>query len=354
MPESSQNAPSDGPAPLRRGPLVSVVIPTYNRALRLPLALQSVVDARLDPVEIVVVDDGSTDNTGEVVERFGRGVRYIQQANAGPAAARNRGIREARGDYILFLDSDDRLLPNVHRPLVEFLDRHPEIGVVFTDAVVNMTDGRSERAFRRNNLNLFWRLPHTMIDGVRVFERQAFLRALVLDRCYIAINSIIRLSTLETAGLFDEHLFGYEEWDLFARLAAVQAMAYADEPGATIEKHAGNLSGDVEAMVVQGVAILDKFLDGAVPVAAADRPAVLSKLNGAMFGAAYFAFERGDHVTARARLAAHMKRWGVSGPSLAYWCATWLPPRFVERVRDGKARLSHRTLHASGPVAGRQ
>src|SRR5262249_17492022 len=116
-----QPAPSEARARLDRVPLLSVVIPTYNRALRLPLALQSVVDAALDPVEIVVVDDGSTDNTAEVVERFGRGVRYVRQGNAGPAAARNRGIREARGDYILFLDSDDRLLPRVHRPLVEFL-----------------------------------------------------------------------------------------------------------------------------------------------------------------------------------------------------------------------------------------
>ena len=88
-------------------PLVSVVIPTFNRAATIVRAVESVLQQTYRPLELIVVDDGSTDGTSEVLQAYGKAVVYVRQDNAGPAAARNRGIRESQGDMVAFLDSDD-------------------------------------------------------------------------------------------------------------------------------------------------------------------------------------------------------------------------------------------------------
>jgi glycosyltransferase involved in cell wall biosynthesis len=89
------------------GPLVSCIVPVFNGERFLAEALQSILDQTHQPVEVIVVDDGSTDDTPSVVAAFGDRVRYFHQNNAGPAAARNRGIEESRGEFIAFLDADD-------------------------------------------------------------------------------------------------------------------------------------------------------------------------------------------------------------------------------------------------------
>jgi GT2 family glycosyltransferase len=321
---------------------VSIVIPTYNRATRLRACLESVCNGAQTGQEIVVVDDGSTDETPEIVKAFGPAVRYFRQQNAGPSAARNAGVRAARGRYIAFLDSDDRLLPEPRQRVVQFLDRHPDVAVVFTDALVEDAAGGSSRAFRRPQLETFWALPHEATpEGLRVFDRASFLRAMILDRCYLVPSiSVIRRAAFETSGLFDERLIGYEEWDLFVRLAAAFPFAYLDEPAAVIEKHESNLSGDLEKMVVSGVRVLDKLLEGAVVLPDDLRRATADKMRSMSFDAAYHAFVRGDAATARERFAAHMKRWGTTLPALAYWSGTWLPSRQVQRLREWKARLA--------------
>jgi glycosyltransferase involved in cell wall biosynthesis len=113
--------------------LVSVVIPTYNRAHLIGRAIESVLDQTYQPVEVIVVDDGSSDNTREVVERYDPRVRYIRQANAGAATARNTGLRVARGEFLALLDSDDEWFPWKLEAQVRVLDRYPEIGMVWTD-----------------------------------------------------------------------------------------------------------------------------------------------------------------------------------------------------------------------------
>jgi glycosyltransferase involved in cell wall biosynthesis len=324
-------------------PTVSVVIPTYNRAARLQACLRSVVDAEPD-AEIIVVDDGSTDHTADIVAAF-PAARYFRQANRGPSAARNTGIRESRGRYIALFDSDDRMLRGA-RPLIPaLLDRQPEIGVVFTNAFVTHDDGTSETAYDPSHpeTDKLWDVPHeTLPDGARVFGRDALLRALVLDRCYVIPSiSVIRRSALDACGVFDESLIGYEEWDLFSRLAARYSFAYLDDPSATIVKHDSNLSGDLEAMVVQGVRILKKFLDGALPLDAQTRAAAAKKLEWLSLDTARHAFVREDYATARTRVAAHIKQWGPSAGALVLWSATWLQPTQVRRLRAWKTRMAH-------------
>ncbi len=126
--------------------LVSVIIPTYNRARLLGRAIESVLAQTYEPIEVIVADDGSTDDTADVVTRFGPRVRCERQANAGVSAARNLGLRRARGEFIAFLDSDDAWLPWKVAAQVALLRRRPEIGMVWTDMTAVDGEGRVRAA----------------------------------------------------------------------------------------------------------------------------------------------------------------------------------------------------------------
>ena len=128
---------------MTQGPLVSVLVPTFNRAHLVPEAIRSVLSQDYAPFEVVVVDDGSTDDTATVInQEFGRRIRYIRQENAGPGAARNTGIRASSGEYIAFQDSDDIWLPGKLRAQVDALNRHPECALVYGKALSGTADGR--------------------------------------------------------------------------------------------------------------------------------------------------------------------------------------------------------------------
>ncbi|MEO6860501.1 MAG: glycosyltransferase family A protein, partial [Microcoleus sp.] len=109
---------------------VSVVIPSYNSTQFLPEAIESVLEQSYPPFEVIVVDDGSTDETKEVCDRYPT-VKYVYQNNQGVAAARNTGLRVSTGEYILFLDSDDCLLPEAIEIGVKHINALPEVGFVF-------------------------------------------------------------------------------------------------------------------------------------------------------------------------------------------------------------------------------
>jgi GT2 family glycosyltransferase len=130
--------------------LVSVVIPTYNRATVVPAAIESVVQQTYSNVEVGVVDDGSRDDTRRVVESYGPPVRYLHQANSGVSAARNLGLANARGEFIALLDSDDQFLPWKLEAQVAVLRAHPELGMVWTDMVaVNETGAVLQEKYLR-------------------------------------------------------------------------------------------------------------------------------------------------------------------------------------------------------------
>src|ERR1039457_5929793 len=103
--------------------LVSVIMPTYNRGYVVGEAIESILNQTYDNIEVVVVDDGSTDNTQEKLKEYGDRIRVVYQRNSGPAAARNRGIRAARGEIIAFLDSDDVWLPTILERQVSLLQQ---------------------------------------------------------------------------------------------------------------------------------------------------------------------------------------------------------------------------------------
>jgi glycosyltransferase involved in cell wall biosynthesis len=122
--------------------MVSVIIPTYNRAAIVPASIESVLKQSWKNVEIIVVDDGSTDDTRRVVEAYGAPVRYLHQRNAGVSAARNLGFANARGEFIALLDSDDQYLPWKLDAQIRVFREHPDVGMVWTDMTAIDERGR--------------------------------------------------------------------------------------------------------------------------------------------------------------------------------------------------------------------
>src|SRR5439155_12157099 len=139
---------------------VSVVIPSYNRAYIVGQAIESALQQTHRPVEVLVADDGSTDDTRRVVEGYGPPVRYFYQPNAGVSAARNLGLRHARGEFIALLDSDDWWLPWKVEAQVRLLRAFPDVGMVWTDmAAVDEAGKLVSPAFIRTKYSNFRRYP---------------------------------------------------------------------------------------------------------------------------------------------------------------------------------------------------
>ena len=193
-------------------PLISVIIPTYNRKKLLQRAIDSVLAQIYQPVELIVVDDGSTDGTFEYVVTHYPAVRLLRQENLGVSSARNLAIKQANGPWLAFLDSDDAWHPEKIAKQVAYLREHPNNRVCHTD----------ERWYRH---------------GVRVNPMQKhqksggnlFKRA--LERCIISPSSILlHQSVLEKVGLFDETLPACEDYDLWLRICAHFEVLYVNEP----------------------------------------------------------------------------------------------------------------------------
>jgi glycosyltransferase involved in cell wall biosynthesis len=182
-------------------PWVSVIIPTYNRAWCLREAVESVRGQEFRGFELIVVDDGSTDETPRLLREFGDALRVLRQANRGVSAARNAGIAAARAELIAFLDSDDIWLPGKLSRQVEFFSRHPE-------ALICQTEELWVRNGRRVN------------PGKRHRKRGGMIFESSLELCLVSPSAVmLRRGLLDAVGRFDERLPACEDYDLWLRIS---------------------------------------------------------------------------------------------------------------------------------------
>ena len=212
---------------------VSVVIPTYNYGRFIGEAIRSVLAQTLPPSEIIVVDDGSTDQTATVVEAFGDVVRYIRQDNAGVCAARNRGVNESMSELIAFLDADDTWEPtNLEKQVARF-EIDDEVGLVHCgmrefDTATGETirfylDGAEECVAESL---LLWEGPTIVGPGAITISRKAFDRV----------------------GGFDTRMKVGEDWDFCYRVARLFKIGFVAEPLVNYRKHAAAAHHNVEEM----------------------------------------------------------------------------------------------------------
>lgn len=193
-------------------PQVSVIIPTYNRGWVIKEAIDSVLAQDYTEFELIVVDDGSTDHTSDVLDSYRNDIKVLSQKNKGVSAARNRGIAEASGKFIAFLDSDDLWLSQKLSVQIEFFNQTP-------DALICQT----EEVWVRNGLRVNPRKRHKKPSGM-IFKPS-------LELCLVSPSAVmIQRNLLDRVGEFDENLPACEDYDLWLRISCRFPVHLIDAP----------------------------------------------------------------------------------------------------------------------------
>lgn len=214
-------------------PLVSVIVPTYNRHRLLGEAIDSVLAQTYSNFELIVVDDGSTDRTAERLASYGAAIKVIRQSNQGVSAARNAGIQAAGGELIALLDSDDYWLPPKLACQIECFNAHPELQICQTQEI-----------WIRNGVRVNPKKRHQKFSGM-IFEK-------TLPLCLVSPSAVmLRKSLLDEVGLFDENLPACEDYDLWLRITWKYPVHLIETP--LIVKRGGH------ADQLSGMAELDKY-----------------------------------------------------------------------------------------------
>jgi glycosyltransferase involved in cell wall biosynthesis len=246
---------------------VSVIIPTYNRAGLISEAIDSVLVQSLQDREIIVVDDGSTDDTAERLRVYGSKLTYIRTEHGGVGHARNVGARHAAGQYLVFLDSDDLLYPYALEVQAGILDRYPELALVYSEASAFDDRGFWEEfhlrtyhrsAYRRGvtYARMFERsvsvaelalLPRTLADSRPDFlERRLFMGNIfdtyLQDLVVFTASLMMRREIMSEIGLRNEAVAYWEEVDYVLRICRTRAVGFLDLPTYKLRYHPGQVS----------------------------------------------------------------------------------------------------------------
>ncbi|MGH7771047.1 MAG: glycosyltransferase family 2 protein [Candidatus Binatia bacterium] len=228
-------------------PVVSVVVPTYNRSIYIRETLDSVLRQTFSNFEVIVVDDGSTDETETVLRPYLDQIRYIRQENGGAAAARNSGVRNARGAFIAFMDSDDLSTPHHLESLYNFLTQNRDYAMV----IGNGAYLEGEFHNRRTVISL---------RVARRLEKKGVTVGDVFDGRVVRLQgTMMRKSALEEIGLLDEWFRLSYDLDLALRLIKNQRIGFINEVVYLYRKHAGNISADDELRSRESLRALDKL-----------------------------------------------------------------------------------------------
>jgi glycosyltransferase involved in cell wall biosynthesis len=233
-------------------PLVSVIIPAYNAAGFIAETLESVLAQTYRPMEIIVVDDGSLDGTPAVVERFAsQAVRLILQENAGPAAARNRGIAATSGTYIAFLDADDLWMPETVQKLVSYAVSNTDVSLVFGDSGSFGPEGvLFDSAFNK------YGTPG--LAGRNIVEK-AFESLFEKGNFILTGTVLVERECLDNVGHFDERLRYAEDADLWVRIALFHKIGCVPEPLMMRRIHSTNTSKNEYSFITSKLYLLRKL-----------------------------------------------------------------------------------------------
>lgn len=196
-----------------QSPQVAVVIPTYNAEKFLRTTIDSVLGQSYSNIEIIVIDDGSRDNTCDIVRGYGNRVRLIEQSNSGVCAARNRGLKETQAPYICFLDHDDFWFPNKIEYQVKILETNKSLGLVYS--AFTRWDERNDGTFAE---------PASLCSEGRGDELDHVMSGwiyhqLLIDCWVLTSTAMIRVAALKDVGAFNVELPYAEDWDLWLRLS---------------------------------------------------------------------------------------------------------------------------------------
>jgi len=255
---------------IKNNPEVSVIIPAYNGANYICESLESVLSQTYRHFEIIIIDDGSTDNTREVLEPYIRNssIRYFYQDNAGHGAARNAGINYAQGKHVCFLDQDDLYEKDSIERRVYLFEKYPELGFVYSDFRMALASNNSHEVVYKESLwaqcNIVEMMPKSCIEAkgndFYIFNKSVFPELII--NCFTWIGTVmIRKEVFDDAGLFDINLRWSPDHDLCIRIARNYSIGFLNTSTAVYKQHASNMSLDRTHLYDDGVKIRIKYLD---------------------------------------------------------------------------------------------
>ena len=223
--------------------MVSVIIPTYNRVHTLKRAVDSVLSQTYKEYEIIIIDDGSTDGTGSIIQSYYKNVRFFSIAHSGVSRARNTGIENAKGEWISFLDSDDYWLPEKLQNQMAFLKKYPEYKICHTDEIWIKNGKRINQ-------------------GKKHIKYMGWFFAPSLHLCLISPSSvIIHKSVFNTIGKFDEHFEYVEDYDLWLRITSRYPVGYINKKLAVkTGGHKDQLSRKIDGIEKYRILALEKLI----------------------------------------------------------------------------------------------
>jgi glycosyltransferase involved in cell wall biosynthesis len=213
-------------------PLVSVIIPTYNCERYITETITSVLDQQFRNLELIVVDDGSTDRTREIVAGFGDPVRLIKQSNARVCAARNRGLAESRGQFVCFMDHDDYWFPDKLARQIEAMHANPEVGVVYSGFIL----------WRANQNGVFPSPASFDLAEYPTGRDEDFsgwiYHQFLLDCWMLTSTAMFRREVFDRCAPFDVNLPYSEDWELWLRLSHEYPFLKLHRPNTLYRQHA--------------------------------------------------------------------------------------------------------------------
>lgn len=248
-------------------PSVSVIIPTYNRDKYISIAIDSVLNQSYQNFEIIIVDDGSTDTTKEIIagyiREYGNKIRYFFQDNKGPGGAKNLGIRESKGKYITFLDSDDKLLKESLEERVAFLEQNPDVYLVFTDYYDSCYSyGEYKREGYLASKNFLKRLRES---GNYFYESQVIIHGLpyiFFERTRFPISTItvmLKNKVVETVGFFREDVQIAEDIEFWYRITKNHKIGFINLPLSIYCNHLEGVTKDSRNFNLDSIKIYEEM-----------------------------------------------------------------------------------------------
>jgi len=305
-------------------PIVSVIIPAYNASQFIAEALDSVFAQTFDDFEVIVIDDGSTDDTREIVQKYQKKLKYVYQENAGPSSARNSGIRMAEGNYIAFLDSDDLWLPDKLEKQVAVFKANPKLGMVITENILF-----DERGIFCTKVGK----KEYLMNGDLVAN--IFLRSGV-----VTPTIMVRRDVFDEVGYFEEYLRIAEDDNMWIRIAAEFDVDLLDESLTKVRGHqlrTMRLNFDQTSYIQDSINMLmNKYGD---PVRSRIKNLVPRKLFQVHFATGYQHFDRKESKLARKAFAKAISHKKVNTKGYLYYIMSLIPNRLLNFLRTIKRKL---------------
>jgi glycosyltransferase involved in cell wall biosynthesis len=297
---------------------VSVIIPTYQNGSYVGQAIESVLSQTYKDFSIFVIDDGSTDITGEVLAKFLDKISIIRQTNQGPAAARNQGIKASNSEFIAFLDADDVWLPDKLERQIAMFSEDPTVALIFSNTYI-FHNGKD---YPKTYFNLFSPASGMVYQELFVSD---FIPTLTV---------VIRRSCLKATGYFDEKFFGPEDYDLWLRICQHYPISFIPEPLARYRIIEGQITSNKERLIKNLILVKEKALK--------DNPEagyITKKMLDSGYYNLYFRLfkiyvqERRKSEAAQTLIHYH----SIRGRSFLFWLAKliiWLPYAITNPVLD--------------------